>query len=130
MSDPIADFLTRIRNASRAQHRYIDVQWSRAKENIAKILRDQKLILNYIVNRDGPKPTIRLMLKYTPERKSVIQGLTRVSKPGVRKYIGYNEIPRFFGNFGIAILSTPQGVLTGSEAVKRKIGGELLCLVW
>jgi small subunit ribosomal protein S8 len=129
-SDPIADFLTTIRNASSAQHKYIEVQWSRTKEDIAKILRDLKLIANFLVNRDGAKPTIRLTLKYTPERKPVIQGLTRVSKPGVRKYIGYADIPRFYGNFGIAILSTPQGVLSGAEALKRKIGGELLCLVW
>jgi len=131
VSDPIADLLTRIRNAASAQHRYVDISWSKIKESIAKVLKDQGFIENYIVKKDvNYRGTLRIFLKYSHGRLPVIQGLRRVSKPGLRKFIGHEEIPNFFGGLGLAILSTSQGVLPGMEASKRKIGGELLCLVW
>ncbi len=129
-SDPVADLLTRIRNALAAEHRYLDIDWSKLKQNIAELLKQEGLIENYLVKHEKPYAKMRLILKYSEGRKPVIQGLKRISKPGLRRYVGYDEIPNFYGDLGIPILSTPQGVLTGSEARKRKIGGELLCLVW
>lgn len=129
--DPVADFLTRIRNAIRAEHRFIDVSWSKMKESMAEILKSQGFIENYLVKVDDKKRgTIRMFLKYTERRRPVIQGIKRVSRPGLRRYVGYDEIPCFFGGAGLSILSTSQGVLAGLEASKRKIGGELLCMVW
>lgn len=131
VSDPIADFLTRIRNAASAQHRYVDIPWSRLKQNLSEILKSQGFIENFLVKLDDPRRgTIRLFLKYTHTRLPVIQGLKRVSKPGLRKYVGYEDIPNFFGGMGVSIVSTSQGVMAGREASKRKIGGELLCLIW
>lgn len=129
VTDPIADLLTRLRNAAQAQHRYVDISHSKIKQNIAEILKEMGLIEHYLVKLDKTKGLIRIFLKYS-DRRSVIQGLKRVSKPGQRKYIGVTEIPHFFGGLGVSILSTSQGVMTGHEAAKRKIGGELLCLVW
>lgn len=130
-SDPIADFLTRIRNGSNAQHRYVDVPWSRMKQNIADILKAQGFIESYLVKQDSKqRGTMRLFLKYTDGRKSVIQGIKRVSKPGLRNYVGHQDIPRFFGGYGVSILSTSKGVLAGFDAISKKVGGELLCLVW
>jgi small subunit ribosomal protein S8 len=131
MNDPLADFLTRIRNAIKAQHRYVDIDWSKMKQTLAEILKDQGFVESYLVKVDDhQRGTIRLFLKYTKGRHSVIRGLKRISKPGLRKYVGYQEIPRFYGNMGLSIVSTSQGVLPGNEAQQRKIGGELLCLVW
>lgn len=131
VSDPIADFLTRIRNAIKAQHRYVDIGWSRMNQRLADILKAQGFIENYILKMDGPsRGTVRLFLKYSQGRRAVIQGLRRISKPGLRKYVACEEIPNFYGNMGLSILSTSQGVLAGSEASERKIGGELLCLIW
>jgi small subunit ribosomal protein S8 len=131
VSDPIADFLTRIRNATRAQHRYVDVNWSKLKQNIADILKGQGFIENYLVKlENNQRGTIRVFLKYTEQRQPVIQGVKRVSRPGLRRYVGHTEIPRFFGGSGVSILSTSQGIMAGQEASKRKIGGELLCMVW
>lgn len=131
VSDPIADFLTRIRNATRAQHRYVDVNWSKLKQNIAEILKGQGFIENYLVKlENNQRGTIRVFLKYTDQRQPVIQGVKRVSRPGLRRYVGHTEIPRFFGGNGVSILSTSQGIMAGQEASKRKIGGELLCMVW
>ena len=102
VSDPVADFLTRIRNATRAQHRYVDVDWSKMKQNIAEILKSQGFIENYLVKVDeGQRGTMRLFLKYTDGRRPVIQGLKRISKPGLRKYVGHQDIPRFYGEYGI-----------------------------
>ena len=130
-SDPIADFLTRIRNSTRAQHRFVDMDWSKIRQHLAEILKRYGFIENYLVKvDDGRRGKIRLFLKYADGRRSVIQGLKRVSKPGLRKYVGHQEIPRFFGNMGLSIVSTSQGVMAGDEANKRGIGGELLCLVW
>lgn len=131
VSDPIADFLTRIRNATRAQHRYVDVEWSKMKQNIADILKSQGFVESYLVRMDSKqRGTIRVFLKYTQERKPVIQGVKRVSRPGLRQYVGYQDIPRFYGGMGVSIVSTSQGIMAGLEANKRKIGGELLCMVW
>lgn len=131
VSDPVADFLTRIRNAIKAQHRYVDVNWSKMKQTLADILKNQGFIENYLVKvDDGQRGTIRLFLKYSSGRRPVIQGLKRISKPGLRKYVGHQDIPRFYGNMGLSIVSTSQGVMPGSEAKERGIGGELLCLIW
>ncbi len=131
VSDPLADFLTRIRNAIKAQHRYVDIGWSKMKQALAEILKNQGFIENYLVKMDeSQRGTIRLFLKYTSNRSSVIQGLKRVSKPGLRKYIGHQDIPSFYGNMGVSIVSTSQGVMHGGEARQKRIGGELLCLVW
>lgn len=130
-SDPIADFLTRIRNSSKAQHRYVDISWSRLKENLAEILKSQGFIESYLVkHEDAGRGVIRVILKYSLGRKPVIQGLKRVSKPGLRKYVKHADIPTFYGGMGLSIVSTSQGLLAGMEARKRKIGGELVCLVW
>lgn len=131
LSDPIADFLTRIRNAIRAEHRYVDADWSKMKENIAKVLKEQGFIEDSLVQKDEKgRGKIRVFLKYAAGRNPVIQGLERVSRPGLRRYIGHQEIPRFYGDMGLAIISTSQGVLAGKEASKRKLGGELLCRIW
>lgn len=131
ISDPIADFLTRIRNGQRAEHRYVDVSWSKMKESLAEILKSQGFIESYLVKQDNKqRGTMRLFLKYASGRRPVIQGLKRESKPGLRRYVRREDIPHFYGGMGLSILSTSQGVLPGSEAVKRNIGGELLCLVW
>jgi small subunit ribosomal protein S8 len=131
VSDPLADFLTRIRNSTRAQHRYVDVSWSKMKQTLAEILKQQGFIENYLVKVDEcQRGTIRLFLKYTKGRRPVIQGLKRISKPGLRKYVGHQDIPRFYGNMGLSIVSTSSGIMAGKEASEKGIGGELLCLVW
>lgn len=131
VSDPIADFLTRIRNATKAQHRYVDVEWSKIKQNIAEILKAQGFIENYLVKHESKeRGMIRLFLKYTDGRQPVIRGIKRMSKPGLRRYVGHQDIPRFYGGLGLSILSTSKGVMAGFDAVTNKIGGELLCLVW
>lgn len=131
VSDPVADFLTRIRNAARSEHRFVDVSWSKLKQSIAEILKNQGFIENYLVKVDNNnRGTIRIFLKYAEGRQPVIQGLKRISKPGLRHYVRHDDIPRFYGGMGLSILSTSQGVMAGLDAQKRKIGGELLCLVW
>lgn len=131
VSDPVADFLTRIRNSIKAQHRYVDVDWSKMRQTLAEILKKQGFIENYLVKvDDGKRGTIRMFLKYTSGRRPVIQGLKRISKPGLRRYVGHQDIPRFYGNMGLSIVSTSQGVMPGNEAKERGIGGELLCLIW
>ncbi len=131
VSDPIADFLTRIRNATRAQHRYVDMDWSKMKQNMADILKSQGFIESYLVKMDSKqRGTVRVFLKYTPMRKPVIQGIKRVSRPGLRQYVSHTDIPRFHGGMGVSIVSTSQGIMAGLDASKRKIGGELLCMVW
>lgn len=130
VSDPIADLLTRVRNALKAEHRYTEAPWSKFKESIASILKNEGFIENFkVLETDGLK-SLRLYLKYTSGRKPVIKGLKRVSKPGLRKYIQHNDIPKFYGNLGLAIVSTSAGVLSGNDAHQKKIGGELVCLVW
>lgn len=131
INDPIADLLTRIRNGAKAKHRYVDVNWSKMTQSIADILKNQGFIESYLQKLDSSsRGTMRIFLKYSENRRPAIQGIKRISRPGLRQYIGHDEIPYFFGGFGLAILSTSQGVMAGKEAGKRQIGGELLCMVW
>ncbi len=128
LSDTIADFFTRIRNAKDAKHRFADVNFSKQVVEILKLLQTQGFIDKFLVNEELFK--VRVFLKYAEGRVSVLQGITRKSSPGMRQYIGYRKIPKVLGGMGIAILSTPQGILDGEDARKNKCGGELLCLVW
>ena len=131
MTDPIADFLTRLRNAIQAKHRVVEVPASNLKKDITKILFDQGYILNYKFEDDGVQGTIKIALKYNPQTKvNAIKCLTRVSKPGMRKYTGYREMPRVINGLGIAIISTSKGVMTNKAAAELKIGGEVLCYVY
>ena len=131
MTDPIADFLTRLRNAIQAKHRVVEVPASNLKKDITKILFEKGYILNYKFVEDGPQGTIKIALKYEPETKaSAIQSLQRVSRPGMRKYTGYREMPRVINGLRIAIVSTSKGVMTNKEASAEKIGGEVLCYVY
>lgn len=130
MTDPIADYLTRIRNAIKAKHTKVDIPFSRLKEEITKILLEYRYIQNYIKIDDGKQGMIRIYLKYDEDEKSVISTLKRVSKPGLRNYVKANEIPRVLNNLGIAIISTPKGVVTDREARQFGVGGEVLCYVW
>ena len=131
MSDPIADMLTRIRNANTAKHDTVDVPASKMKIAIANILLDEGYIAKYDVLEDGAFKTIRITLKYGADKnEKIITGLKRISKPGLRIYAGSQEIPRVLGGLGIAILSTNQGVITDKEARKLGVGGEVLCFVW
>lgn len=131
MTDPIADYLTRVRNAIMAGHRVVEVPTSKMKREITKILFDQGYILNYKFVEDGPKGTIKIALKYDPvDKVCAIKNLHRISRPGLRQYTGYKDMPRVLNGLGIAILSTSQGVMTNKEARERKIGGEVLCYVY
>ena len=131
MTDPIADFLTRLRNAIMANHRVVEVPASNLKKEITKILFEKGYILNYKFVEDGPQGTIKVALKYDPVTKAnAIKCLKRVSTPGLRKYTGYKNMPRVINGLGIAILSTSQGVMTDKEAAQLKIGGEVLCYVY
>jgi small subunit ribosomal protein S8 len=129
-ADPIADMLTRVRNALIARHANVDVPVSRLKNEIARILKDEGYILNYKLTGEGAKQYIRLYLKYTPANLPVISRIERVSRPGCRVYVGHKEIPRILGGLGINILTTPKGVMTGTTARKEGVGGEVLCQVW
>ena len=131
MTDPIADYWTRLRNAIHAKHRVVEVPASNVKKNITKILFEKGYILNYKFIEEGPQGTIKIALKYHPESKvNAIKSLTRVSKPGMRKYTGYREMPRVINGLGIAIVSTSKGLMTDKEASELKIGGEVLCYVY
>lgn len=129
-NDPIADLLTKIRNASRAEHKYVEVNWSNLKEAVVKILKEKGLIAHYLVKEERKKGTLRIFLKYATGRKPVIQEIKRVSRPSLRRYVSYRAIPKIMGGMGISILSTSQGVLEGATARERKLGGELICLAW
>ena len=131
MTDPRADYLTRLRNAIQAKHRVVEVPASNLKKDITKILFDQGYILNYKFEEDGAQGTIKIALKYNPQTKvNAIKSLTRVSKPGMRKYTGYREMPRVINGLGVAIISTSKGVMTNKAAADLKIGGEVLCYVY
>ena len=131
MSDPIADMLTRIRNANAAKHDTVDVPASKMKIAIANILVDEGYIEKYDLVDEGTWQTLHIVLKYGADRnEKIITGLKRISKPGLRVYVGKEEIPRVLGGLGIAILSTNQGVITDKEARKLKVGGEVLASVW
>ncbi|MEX1020576.1 MAG: 30S ribosomal protein S8 [Litorilinea sp.] len=129
-TDPIADLLTRIRNASMVQHRTVVVPSSKIKANIAKILQEEGFIQGYSVTEEQPQASLVLQLKYTGRGEPVITGLQRVSKPGRRTYIGYREIPWVRSGLGINIVSTPKGLMTGRKARQARLGGEILCNVW
>ena len=131
MTDPIADYLTRVRNAIRAGHRVVEIPASNIKKEITKILFDQGYILNYKFEEgENPQGTIKIALKYDGDNTSAIKDLQRVSRPGLRQYAGYKDMPRVLNGLGIAIVSTSQGVMTNKEAKSRKIGGEVLCYVY
>ena len=130
MTDPIADMLTRIRNAITVRHEYVNIPASKMKAAIAKVLKDEGFIRDYQQLRSQPQSLLRIHLAYRENREPVITGLKRVSKPGLRVSVGKGEIPRVYGGLGMAILTTPQGVMTGRQAWRLGIGGELLCYVW
>ena len=131
MSDPIADMLTRIRNANTAKHDTVDIPASRMKLAIAQILFDEGYIKKYDVIDDGSFKTIRIILKYGADRnEKIISGLKRISKPGLRVYSGKDELPRVLGGLGVAIISTNQGVLTDKKARELEVGGEVLAYIW
>lgn len=128
MSDPIADMLTRIRNAGRALQPAVELPHSRMKESVAKILKSEGYVGDVAVEGNAVKK-LKIRLKYQG-KKNVIEGLKRVSRPGLRRYVGTTEIPRVLSGMGVSIVSTPEGVMTGAQAKKKNLGGELLCYVW
>jgi Ribosomal protein S8 len=131
MTDPIADYLTRVRNAIKAQHRVVEIPASNLKKEITKILFEKGYILNYKFVDEAPCGTIKIALKYNPvDKVNAIKKLTRISTPGLRQYVGYKEMPRVLNGLGIAILSTSKGVMTDKEAKDLKIGGEVLCYIY
>ena len=130
VTDPIADMLTRVRNAVQAQHRYVLVPASNIKTSIARIMREEGYVRGFEVSSDRPQPMIRIWLKYTEDRQPVLSGLKRVSKPGRRVYSGRRDIPWVLSGMGIAVLSTPLGVMTDRKARKLRVGGEVLCYIW
>lgn len=130
MTDPIADYLTRIRNAMQARHAYLDVPSSNIKRKISRILLEQGFIKKYIIIDDGKQGLIRIWLKYDKEKNPIINKIVRVSKPGLRKYVDVEHLPRVMNNLGIAILTTPKGVITAREARRQNVGGEVLCYIW
>jgi small subunit ribosomal protein S8 len=129
-SDPIADLLTRIRNASRAEHEKVDIPASKLKVRITEVLKDEGFIKNFRVLEDKKQGVLRVYLKYGPGNEKVITGLVRVSTPGRRVYVGHDKIPSILGGMGVALLSTPRGVVTDREARRQKVGGEVLAYVW
>ena len=129
-TDPIADFLTRIRNGALAKHPRVEMPSSKMKIEIARILKEEGYLANYKVVEEKGKKTLRVFLRYTPDRRSVITDLKRVSRPGSRRYVGKFDIKPVVGGMGIAIVSTPRGLMTGTSARKEGVGGELLCEVW
>jgi small subunit ribosomal protein S8 len=127
-NDPIAELLTKIRNGKDAQHRYVDISFSKIKVKILEILKNHGFVENFLVDEKNYK--VRVFLRYNKNRESVVQNLKRISTGGLRRYVGYRDIPRVFNGMGISILSTPQGILDGDTARNLKVGGELVCTVW
>ena len=130
VTDPVADLLARIRNGSLAEHEKVDIPSSKLKVRLAEILKEEGFIKNFRLIEDKRQGVLRVYLKYGPGQERVISGLRRVSKPGKRLYVGADRIPSVLGGMGVAILSTPRGVLTDRESRKAKVGGEVLCYVW
>jgi small subunit ribosomal protein S8 len=130
MTDPVADFLTRVRNAIRAKQQKVDVPASKLKAEIARILKEEGYISNFKATEENGQKLLRVYLKYSNSNEAAISNLERISKPGCRVYVGRTEIPRVLGGLGINILTTPRGVMTGREARKQGVGGEILCQVW
>lgn len=131
MTDPIADYLTRLRNAIKATHRIVEMPASNIKKEMTKVLHDKGYIQNYKFEEEGPQGTIKIALKYNPATKqNAIVSLSRISKPGLRKYVKHEDLPRVINGLGIAILSTSKGVMTDKEARTEGVGGEVLCFVY
>lgn len=130
MTDPIADFLTRIRNANSVNHEKVEIPASTTKKTLADILKEEGLIKDFDYIEDGKQGILRLYLKYGPNKEKVITGIKRISKPGLRVYVKKDEVPRVLGGLGIAVISTSQGMMTDKEARKRGLGGEVICYVW
>jgi small subunit ribosomal protein S8 len=130
LTDPVADFLTRVRNAIRARHQKVDVPASKLKLELARILKEEGYISNFKATEEDGQKILRVYLKYGPNNEATMSKLERVSKPGCRVYVGRNEIPRVLGGMGINILTTPRGVMTGREARKQGVGGEVLCEIY
>lgn len=130
LTDPVADFLTRIRNAHRARHQKLDAPASKLKAEIARILKEEGYIANYKATEEEGQRVLRVYLKYGPNNEAAIRDLKRISKPGCRVYIGRDEIKRVQGGLGISIMTTPKGVMTGRQARREGVGGEILCEVW
>ena len=132
MSDPIADMLTRIRNSTTSRHEKVSIPSSKMKVAIAGVLKEEGFISDYDISSeaDSAQSDLNVSLSYDPANKPLITGLKRVSRPGLRVYVQRREIPRVFGGLGVAILSTSQGIMTGQEARRRQVGGEILCYVW
>jgi small subunit ribosomal protein S8 len=130
VTDPVADMLARIRNGSLAEHEKVDIPSSKLRVRLAEILKEEGFIKNFRLIEDKRQGVLRVYLKYGPGQERVISGLRRVSKPGRRRYVGADRIPSVLGGMGVAILSTPQGVLTDRESRRAKVGGEVLCYVW
>ena len=130
ITDPIADLLTRIRNANTANHQTVDIPASRMKKAVAQILLDEGFITGLEVVKEGPQGTLRITLKYGPEKEKVITGLRRISRPGLRVYIPKTEIPRVLGGLGLVIMSTSKGIMSGKRAKREGFGGEVLAYVW
>ncbi|HEU5233622.1 MAG TPA: 30S ribosomal protein S8 [Terriglobales bacterium] len=129
-TDPVADLLTRIRNAINARQQKLDVPASKLKTEIARILKEEGYLANFKATEENGRKLLRLYIKYGSNNDAAITNLARVSRPGCRVYVGHNEIPRVLGGLGISILTTPKGVMTGREARKSGVGGEILCEVW
>jgi len=130
-TDPIADMLTRVRNASMAKHPRVDVPASKLKIEIARILKEEGFIATYkVADENRVRKTLRIFLKYTPDRHSVLSGLRRISRPGRRVYAGKFEVKKVMGGMGVSIMTTPKGIMTGKSARKNGVGGEVLCEVW
>jgi small subunit ribosomal protein S8 len=130
ITDPIADLLTRIRNANTANHQTVDVPASKMKKSVAEILKAEGFVREVEVLPDGPQGTIRITLKYGPEKEKVITGLRRISRPGLRVYTSRTEIPRVLGGLGLVIISTSKGIMSGKQAKREGFGGEVLAYVW
>jgi small subunit ribosomal protein S8 len=130
MSDPIADMLTRIRNAVSSKHDSVRMPSSKLKVAIARVLKEEGFIRDFEVVQDGARAMLKMDLSYTGRKEPVLSGIKRVSKPGLRIYVQKREIPRVLGGLGVAILSTPEGVMTGQVARQKSVGGEVLCYVW
>ena len=130
LTDPVADFLTRIRNSIRARHQKLDVPASKLKAEMARILKDEGYIANFKAAEEDGRKVLRIYIKYGPNNEAVIRDLKRVSRPGCRVYLGRDEIRRVQGGLGISIMTTPKGVMTGRQARRDGVGGELLCEVW
>lgn len=130
LTDPIADMLTRIRNANSQRHEFVDIPASKIIVSIAEILKDEGYIKDFEVLEDGVSKTIRIALKYINSKERVISGIRRISKPGLRIYVNTNELPRVLGGLGIAIISTSKGIMTDKNARAQKVGGEVICYVW